>query len=52
MGSDWVKDKATYLNPLVFVVKEISQPNTCAEVGLKSPSSKVAHIVISLALQL
>ena len=47
---EW-KTEADHHSFPIFAVK-ISQPNTCAEVGLKSPSSNIAHIVISLALQL
>ena len=47
---EW-KTEADHHNFPSFMVK-ISQPNICAKVGLKSPSSKVTHIVISLALQL
>lgn len=42
VADDWVKDKAAHCSLLIFVVKKISQPNTCTE-GVSS------HLLVTLA---
>ena len=42
---DWMKDKAAYHIPLIFVMERVSQPNTCTEEASSCPL-----VTISLAL--
>ena len=41
---DWVKDKAAHPSLLIFVVKRISQPNTCPEVVSSCPIVTLAAL--------